>query len=93
MAFNGLTALLDVIIPLFQRFAIGNFIETGELEGFTAFVLAYLGVIILQSLLVIGFGRMSMYLEMYLGRDMRRELFEHLQKLSLSFYNVTRVSR
>ena len=91
MAFNGLTALLDVIIPLFQRFAIGNFIETGELEGFTAFVLAYLGVIILQSLLVIGFGRMSMYLEMYLGRDMRRELFEHLQKLSLSFYNVTPV--
>ena len=90
-AFNGLTALLDVVIPLFQRFAIGNFIETGELEGFTAFVLAYLGVIVLQSLLVIGFGRMSMYLEMYVGRDMRRELFEHLQKLSLSFYNVTPV--
>ncbi|MDE7171036.1 MAG: ABC transporter ATP-binding protein/permease [Oscillospiraceae bacterium] len=89
--FNGLTALLDVMIPLFQRFAIGNFIETGALEGFAAFVLAYLGVIVLQSLLVIGFGRMSMHLEMYLGRDMRRELFEHLQKLSLSFYNVTPV--
>ena len=91
MAFNGLTALLDVVIPLFQRFAIGNFIETGALEAFAPFVLAYLGVILLQSLLVIGFGRMSMYLEMYLGRDMRRELFEHLQKLSLSFYNVTPV--
>ena len=90
-AFNGLTALLDVVIPLFQRFAIGNFIETGALEGFVPFVLAYLGVIVLQSLLVIGFGRMSMYLEMYVGRDMRRELFEHLQKLSLSFYNVTPV--
>ncbi|MBD5083914.1 MAG: ABC transporter ATP-binding protein [Clostridiales bacterium] len=90
-AFNGLTALLDVVIPLFQRFAISNFIETGALEGFVPFVLAYLGIIILQSLLVIGFGRMSMYLEMYVGRDMRRELFEHLQKLSLSFYNVTPV--
>ncbi|MDE6261352.1 MAG: ABC transporter ATP-binding protein/permease [Oscillospiraceae bacterium] len=90
-AFNGLTALLDVVIPLFQRFAIGNFIETGALEGFVPFVLAYLGVILLQSLLVIGFGRISMHLEMYVGRDMRRELFEHLQKLSLSFYNVTPV--
>ena len=90
-AFNGLTALLDVVIPLFQRYAIGNFIEAGTLEGFAPFVLAYLGVIVLQSLLVIGFGRMSMHLEMYLGRDMRQELFEHLQTLSLSFYNVTPV--
>ena len=32
-----------------------------------------------------------MYIEMYLGRDLRRELFEHLQILSLSFYNVTPV--
>jgi len=91
LAFNGLTAVVDVAIPQFQRFAISNFIETGALEGFVPFVLAYLGVILFQSLLVVGFGRMSMHLEMYLGRDMRRELFEHLQKLSLSFYNVTPV--
>ena len=91
LAFNGLTALLDVVIPLFQKYAIGGFIEAGTLAGFAPFVLAYLAVILLQSLAVMGMGRTSMYLEMYLGRDMRRELFEHLQTLSLSFYNVTPV--
>ncbi|MBD5132942.1 MAG: ABC transporter ATP-binding protein [Clostridiales bacterium] len=91
LVFNSVTALLDVVIPLFQRFAISNFIETGRLEGFIPFVLAYLGIILLQSLTVVGFGRTSMYMEMYLGRDMRRELFQHLQTLSLSFYNVTPV--
>ena len=91
LVFNSVTALLDVVIPLFQRFAISNFIETGTLEGFIPFVLAYLGIILLQSLTVVGFGRTSMYMEMYLGRDMRRELFQHLQTLSLSFYNVTPV--
>lgn len=31
--FNGVCALVDVVLPLFQRYAIGNFIETGTLHG------------------------------------------------------------
>ena len=38
-----------------------------------------------------GFGNVSMRIEMYLGRDLRRRLFTHLQELSFSFYNVTPV--
>ena len=41
--------------------------------------------------MVVGWSRKAMYVEMYLGRDMRRDLFGHLQTLSLSFYNVTPV--
>ena len=32
-AFNALCALVDVVLPLFQRYAIGNFIEAGTLQG------------------------------------------------------------
>ena len=89
--FNLLTALIDVIIPLFQKHAIANFVEPGTLSGLAPFAAAYLFVIILQSLAVIAFGQNSMVIEMNFGRDLRQKLFTHLQTLSFSFYNVTPV--
>ena len=77
--------------PLFQRYAIGNFIETGTLHGLLPYGLCYLAVILLQALSVVAFSRNSMHIEMSVGRDMRRVLFTHLQTLSFSFYNVTPV--
>ena len=91
VSINGLTALMDVILPLFQKYAISHFIERGTLDGLPAYTAAYLWAIALEALMVVGFARRAMYVEMYLGRDMRRDLFGHLQTLSLSFYNVTPV--
>ena len=88
---NGLTAMMDVILTLFQKYAISRFIERGTLDGLPLYTAAYLGVILLETLMVVGWSRKAMYVEMYLGRDMRRDLFGHLQTLSLSFYNVTPV--
>lgn len=89
--FNALCALVDVVLPLFQRYAIGNFIEAGTLQGLVPYGLSYLAVILLQALSVVAFSRNSMSIEMSVGRDMRRVLFTHLQTLSFSFYNVTPV--
>ena len=89
LVFNGLCALVDVAIPLFQRYAIRNFIQADSLRGIVPFSLAYLLVIVLQALSVVAFARNSMTIEMNMGRDMRRSLFHHLQTLSISFYNVT----
>lgn len=88
---NILTAMVDAALPLFQRYAVANFIEAETLTGLWPFAGLYLGAIILQSLAVMGFGNVSMGIEMYLGRDLRRRLFTHLQELSFSFYNVTPV--
>lgn len=91
LVFNGLCALVDVAIPLFQRYAIRNFIQADSLRGIVPFSLVYLLVIVLQALSVVAFARNSMTIEMNMGRDMRRSLFHHLQTLSFSFYNVTPV--
>ena len=91
LVFNGVCALVDVILPLFQRYAIANFIETDTLLGLWPYALTYLAVIVLQCLSVVAFARNSMRIEMLLGRDMRDKLFHHLQTLSFSFYNVTPV--
>ena len=91
LAFNGLTALVDVVLPLMQRYAIANFIEKGVTAGLVPYALVYLALIVLQGFSVMWFCNNSMRIEMYLGRDMKQKLFHHLQTLSFSFYNVTPV--
>lgn len=88
---NLLCALIDVLFPLFQRYAIDTFIVGGQTGGLTVFGVSYAALVILQALLVIRFTRACMRVEMNFGRDLRRAQFVHLQELSLSFYNVTPV--
>lgn len=91
LVFNGICALVDVVLPLFQKYAIQNFIEKDTLTGLLPYALAYLAVVVVQALSVVIFARNSMHIEMNLGKDMRGTLFHHLQTLSFSFYNVTPV--
>ena len=91
LVFNGICALVDVVLPLFQKYAIQNFIEKNTLTGLLPYALAYLAVVVVQALSVVAFARNSMHIEMNLGKDMRGTLFHHLQTLSFSFYNVTPV--
>ena len=91
IGFTVCADLVDSIQPLFQLYVISHFIQAGTLDGLVPFTAAYLLCIVVLSLLVVASTRQTMYIEMYLGRDLRRDLFEHLQTLSLSFYNVTPV--
>ena len=52
-AFNLITAAIDVVLPLFQRYAISNYIEAGTLSGLLPYTLCYFGVILLQALSVV----------------------------------------
>ena len=82
---------VDIAMPLFQRYAIDTFITPGTTDGLWVFVLAYVGVLVVQALSVIIFSRASMVVEMNLGRSIRRACFVHLQQLSFSYYNQTPV--
>ena len=88
---NLLCALIDIALPLFQRYAIDHFIEAETTEGLLIFAAVYVAVIVLQMLAVIAFTRGNVRVEMRLGRDMKRACFVHLQQLSFSYYNVTPV--
>ncbi len=91
LVLNVFCAVIDIALPLFQRYAIDQFIQTEELSGLPFFALFYGVIIALQALSVILFTRRSMRIEMQVGRDMKRACFVHLQTLSLSYYNVTPV--
>lgn len=88
---NILISIVDVSLPLFQRYAVDNFIEKGTLDGLPVFIAAYLAAIILQVLSFVFYTLSAMKTEMRMGRDLKRVCFVHLQTLSFSYYNTTPV--
>ncbi len=86
-----LGSCVDIILPLFQQYAINNFVVGNTLKGLGAFIAAYITALVLQVL----FNTISPYLafrtELYMNRDLRQACFEHLQTLSLSYYNQNSV--
>ena len=88
---NIFAAVIDICLPLFQRYAINTFVAGQTTDGLGLFALFYTAAIVLQTIGTIVFCRLSMKNEMYIGRDMKHDCFVHLQTLSLSYYNVTPV--
>ncbi len=87
----GATALIDILMPVYQKEAISRFILPKTAEGLIPYAFIYLGIILFQALNVIIFARLAMSSEMLIGRDIRSSVFRRLQELSFSYYNVTPV--
>lgn len=88
---NVLLAAVDVLVPLFQSYAIDHFITPDTVEGIGRFLLAYIGVIVTQTISVYISVRAATIIEMNVGKDLKWAQFEHLQRLSFSYYNTTPV--
>ncbi|MCL2568340.1 MAG: ABC transporter ATP-binding protein/permease [Oscillospiraceae bacterium] len=86
-----LAAAVDVILPLFTKFAVDWFVVPQTTDGLGLFALAYFATLTVQGTLTIFFFRHCMVVEMEMGRQMKIACFVHLQKLSLSFFNKTPV--
>ena len=89
MAFYG--SAMDAVIPLFQQYAIDHYIADSTLAGLGWFIGAYVVVILTQtaSNYISAFGACK--LELSVGRDLKRESFNHLQTLSFSYFNQNSV--
>ena len=82
---------IDVVVPLFQSYAIDHFITVESLAGIGRFAAAYVAVIVIQTLCVYFSVRAATTIEMNVGKDLKWAQFEHLQTLSFSYYNTTPV--
>jgi len=85
------TGIFDAIFPMMTRYAIANFIEAGVLQGMGKFVLAFLGLALAQLWLNVMYTQHAIIIEMGVGKDMRYDLFSHVQELSLDYFNRTPV--
>ena len=88
---NLLLAGVDVLVPLFQSYAIDHFIAPDTLDGIGSFAGTYVAVILLQTIFVYVSVRAATIIEMNVGKDLKWAQFEHLQTLSFSYYNTTPV--
>ncbi len=92
MIFLGLTGgLVDIVLPLFQRYALNQFIAAGTLTTLGSFIAVYIMVLAFQVVANTSSAYQACQIEMYVGRDMKRASFDHLQTLAFSYYNQNSV--
>ena len=92
MVFFGLVgSLTDIILPLFQRYALDHFVGLGVFDTLGMFLLCY----VLTLLVAAGSNYISCALatiiEMRVNRQLRQTGFNHLQTLSFSYFNQNSV--
>ncbi|MDR3255208.1 MAG: ABC transporter ATP-binding protein/permease [Synergistaceae bacterium] len=90
-AFMLLCSGVDALIPIFQKYVIDSFIVPGRTEGLLSVAVA--GALLMGARMAgaICFTRFAIRVEMGFARDLKKACFDHLQTLSLSYYNTTPV--
>ena len=91
VALGLLTSSVDILWPLFQQYALDEFIGKGTLNGLGVFIACYVVCLLGQVLMSFISCYQANEVEMYVGRDLKRLSFNHLQTLSFSYYNQNSV--
>ncbi len=88
-----MSALFQTALAFITKSGIDDFILTGNAENFEIIALKYLAIIF--GIMIVSF--FQIYSTMWLGQkvqdDIRMEVFAHLQKLHLGFYDKNPVGR
>ena len=91
VALGFIGSAMDAVIPLFQQYAIDHFIANETLAGLGGFLALYILVMIVQTATNCISAFAACKAEMYIGRDLKRVCFNHLQTLSFSYFNQNSV--
>lgn len=89
MICSSLLALFDIMVPLFNRYAIDNFFTEGDFSNWPIFVGLYILLAIGFGLSIWGFIRQAGVIEAETSYELRKQAFEKIQKLSYSYFDKT----
>lgn len=87
VVFGLLGSVIDIALPLFQKYAIDNFIGKETMQTVAGFVVFYLIALAVQATSNYLSTEYAGRTEMHIDRDLRQKGFEHLQTLSFSYFN------
>jgi ATP-binding cassette subfamily B protein len=86
-------SLLQLLLPVMVQIGIDNYIGTKDINGLIRIALAAAGLLLAAFIL----SYLQMYITMYIGQkvqyDIRMQLFSHLQKLHIGFFDKNPVGR
>ena len=88
---SALGSIVDICVPLFQRYALNRFVTLGTLQGLPGFVALYLAVILVSAVFNYICSIYGMKIEVGVDKDLRNAAFSHLQTLSFSYFNQNSV--
>ncbi len=80
-------SFVDILFPKFQEYAINHFIAQETLDTLAVFTVVYLLLMVAKILFDLMSTYLSTKVEMYIGRDLKKKAFDHLQTLSFSYFN------
>ncbi len=87
----ALGSVIDIGVPLFQRYALDRFVAEQNLKTMPVFAGVYFGVILFAAAVNYISGIWGMKIEVGVDRDLRNAAFSHLQTLSFSYFNQNSV--
>ena len=88
-----LVSALGPLRPYLTMIAIDKYIAKGDFGGLTTIVAIIVGTLVLQSIILYGQTLLTTWIGQQTVYDLRRELFGHLQDLSMRFFDKNPVGR
>ncbi len=93
IALSVMVSAMEAIRPYFTKIAVDENIANRDADGLLVTALVFLGVMILRGIV----QYVNTYLTQWVGQrtiyDLRLEVFEHLQRLGLRFYDKNPIGR
>lgn len=84
---------MEAIRPYFTKVAVDEYVAQGDKQGLLFIALLFFGVLILRGVI----QYFNAYLTQWIGQrtifDLRMQVFEHLQRLGLRFYDKNPIGR
>lgn len=88
-----LLSILQIGSPYLIQVAIDDYITPGDLEGLTLLTFVFIAVLILASTVRFAQTYLTAWLGQKVLHDIRSQLFRHIQKLHLAFFDKNPVGR
>ena len=86
-----LGSVADIVLPLFQKYALNNYVATGVFDTIVIFVIAYVATLIFAAVANYISCYLALAIEVTINKLLRQRAFEHLQTLSFSYFNQNSV--
>jgi ATP-binding cassette subfamily B protein len=90
---NIVTAALEPVRPYLTKVAVDNYIAVGDSKGLINIIALILISLILQAVINYAMTFATQYMGQRTLFDLRMEIFEHLQKLALKFFDKSPIGR
>ncbi|MBP7059978.1 MAG: ABC transporter ATP-binding protein [Lachnospiraceae bacterium] len=88
---GGVVSFIDTLYPMFSRYALNNFVAEKDLSKLQIFIITYVALLIIQSIMSFVTIYFCAQVELFMNRDLRSAAFNHLQELSFSYFNQNNV--